>query len=154
MPTDTTTENTPSSEPVASTSLQASPSDTVVESNSELDHPNPFFEPETESSGRQNVHGDGGEDDDDVHSVKSDTAVSPGRAREDGAEEERRAVERNARRIPLERKVHWPSERTMQNQFFTGGSKRVGIEAGSTGGPGPSTVGMSRSGSNPNSTLR
>jgi hypothetical protein len=153
MPTHTTTENTPHSDPVSSTSLQASPSDTVVESNSELDHPNPFFEPEPAWTGHQDEQQD--DRDNDVYSVKSDTAVSPGRGREgeDGAEEERRAVERNARRIPLERKVHWPSERTMQNQFFGGNSKRMeGVEAGSGwgAGPGPTTASMNlKTNSNP-----
>jgi hypothetical protein len=55
-------------------------------------------------------------DNQSIQSIQSDTAAHASRKHDD---EDSRTVRTNSRRIPLERKVHWPSERTMENQFDT-----------------------------------
>ena len=122
--------------------MQASPSDTVVESDTALEDSNPFFEPDHDRARERSP----AEGKDEVQSVKSDTAIVVGPARtssqkSDSKAEERLAVEHNARRIPLQRKVHWPSERTMQNQFHP----VRGYSAGQSNTVVPSAPGGSRS---------
>lgn len=133
-------------------SLQVSPSDTAVESPSGLEHPNPFFEPDGDHPGSPQQD----DDRDEVQSVKSDTAVSVGPTRtgsqmDANREEERLAIEHNARRIPPQRKVHWPSERTMQHQFHPtrgySGTRAYGSSVSGTGGP--STSASSSGAGNP-----
>jgi hypothetical protein len=106
------------------TSLQVSPSDTAVESDSGLEQPRPFFDPvpstyaSSPTNNEDNRHSNNDEDD-DVQSIRSDTAVvlSSGKLnRPNDDDSERGEIETNARRIPA-RKVHWPSQRTMEQQF-------------------------------------
>lgn len=60
------------------------------------------------------------EHDHDVAETKSDTSVELATTRDEQGQQD---VKHNARRIPLARKVHWPSERTLQHQL-PGGTYR------------------------------
>ena len=105
------------------TSLQVSPTDTAVDLDSGLEHPRPFFDPVPSTSAsfvtKADPHHGKEDDDDDVQSIRSDTAVVLSSDRLKSTKDndsERGEIETNARRIPA-RKVHWPSQRTMERQF-------------------------------------